>query len=152
MAQANFMQRVGKSSCIRCEFETDETMSFADQDAALMAHLKVAHPRWMLEPLTPEQTARLAERQLTPDQRRIAELQSQLDALTWTEITPENLPKIGDELFAHHVFRVAQWDTVSSVTNIHATWRVDDFLNCGWTHFRPLNPPPPSGAKGETKP
>ena len=78
----------------------------------------------------------------------IAELQSQLDALTWTEITPENLPKIGDELFAHHVFRDAQWDTVSSVTNIHATWRVDDFLNCGWTHFRPINPPPPSSAKG----
>ena len=69
-------------------------------------------------------------------------MQSQLDALTWTEITPENLPKIGDELFAHHVFRDAQWDTVSSVTNIHATWRVDDFLNCGWTHFRPINPPP----------
>ena len=90
---------------------------------------------------------------------RITALQSQLDALTWTEITPENLPKIGDELFAHHVFRVAQWDTVhvfrvaqwdtvSSVTNIHATWRVDDFLNCGWTHFRPINPPPPSSAKG----
>ena len=79
---------------------------------------------------------------------KIAELQAQLAALTWTEITPENLPKIGDELFAHHVFRVAQWDTVSSVTNIHATWRVDDFLNCGWTHFRPINPPPPSSAKG----
>ena len=75
-------------------------------------------------------------------------MQSQLDALTWTEITPENLPKIGDELFAHHVFRVAQWNIVSSVTNIHATWRVDDFLNCGWTHFRPINPPPPSSAKG----
>ena len=22
----------------------------------------------------------------------------------------------------------------------------------GWTHFRPINPPPPSSAKGETKP
>ena len=94
-----------------------------------------------------------ANQQLGDATIKIAELQSQLDALTWTQITPENLPKIGDELFAHHVFRVAQWDTVhvfrvaqwdtvSSVTNIHATWRVDDFLNCGWTHFRPINPPP----------
>lgn len=82
MANANFMMRVGKSSCIRCDFETDEAMSFTAQDAAMMEHLKVAHPKWMTEPLTPEQEARIAELNRTPDQRRIAELEAQLKALT----------------------------------------------------------------------
>jgi hypothetical protein len=48
-ATANFMIRVGHSSCLRCEFETDEEQSFEKQDAAMMAHLKEKHPEWMTD-------------------------------------------------------------------------------------------------------
>jgi hypothetical protein len=80
---------------------------------------------------------------------KVAALEAQLKALDWTPITDENLPKPGDELFARHVFRDAQWNCVSSVTSVHATWRASDFLNCGWTHFRPINPPQPSVSTGD---
>ena len=49
MSSANYMQRIGHSRCIRCEFETTYEMSFAEQDAALMAHLEEAHPNWMFD-------------------------------------------------------------------------------------------------------
>ena len=45
----NFMQRVGASSCIRCDFKTDESQSFAEQDAEMMAHLTEVHPNWMFD-------------------------------------------------------------------------------------------------------
>jgi hypothetical protein len=66
----NYMRRVGKSSCIRCEFETDEAQSFAEQDAALMAHLAEKHPNWMTEPLTAEQQKALVERCMDPKDKR----------------------------------------------------------------------------------
>lgn len=49
MARNNYMQRVGKSSCIRCDFETDEKMSFQEQDAAMLDHLTEKHPDWMTD-------------------------------------------------------------------------------------------------------
>ena len=42
-------QRVGHSSCIRCDFTTTDEMSFDEQDAALMAHLTEKHPDWMTD-------------------------------------------------------------------------------------------------------
>ena len=81
MASANFMQRVGKSSCIRCEFETDESMSFEAQAAAMTAHLEEKHPNWLSEPLTAAQQARLDDLLKTLDQRRIEELEKEFAAL-----------------------------------------------------------------------
>ena len=60
MLTNNFMQRVGHSSCIRCDFETDDAMSFEAQDAAMMAHLAEKHPNWQTEKLTPEHACRAA--------------------------------------------------------------------------------------------
>lgn len=74
MASNNFMQRVGKSSCVRCEFETDESMSFAAQDAAMMAHLAEKHPGWM----TDGGASILKNRMPKSDKDRIIELEAQL--------------------------------------------------------------------------
>ena len=52
MGSVNYMQRVGHSSCIRCDFETSDEMSFEEQDAALMAHLAEKHPDWMTDGAT----------------------------------------------------------------------------------------------------
>lgn len=49
MGSMNYMQRVGHSSCIRCNFETDDEMSFQDQDAAMMVHLAENHPDWQTD-------------------------------------------------------------------------------------------------------
>jgi chromosome segregation ATPase len=76
MASNNFMQRVGHSSCIRCDFETDDAMSFVEQDAAMMAHLADKHPNWHTEKLTPEQERRLAARWQDPRDKRIEELEA----------------------------------------------------------------------------
>ena len=45
----NYAQGVGKSSCVRCDFDTDESMSFADQDEAMRAHLEEKHPGWQTD-------------------------------------------------------------------------------------------------------
>ena len=82
-----------------------------------------------------------------------AALEQQLAALTWTEITPENLPtgrpyllyfeRDGEETYATGYF-----------DRLTKSWFIDQgrFVRVGYTHFFPINPPPPSGAKGETKP
>lgn len=76
-------------------------------------------------------------------------LQSQLDALTWTEITPENLPRVGDEV----LWFDEEGSIVYEVTSMHVLFSAQKWRDeRGMTHRRPINPPPPSGAKGETKP
>ena len=158
-----YMQRIGQSSCIRCEFETNEKMSFAEQDAAMMAHLVEKHPDWMTEPLTRQQEQRLAEKRLTPDQRRIAELEQQLAderlafdhanevigkleadiaALSWTRITPENLPRVGDEV----LWFDEEGSIVYEVTSMHVLFSAQKWRDeRGMTHRRPINPPTPPG-------
>lgn len=49
MVNMNYMQRVGHSSCIRCNFETDDKMSFQEQDEAMRVHLAENHPDWMTD-------------------------------------------------------------------------------------------------------
>lgn len=51
-SSVGYVQRVGVSSCIRCEFKTSAEMSFAEQDSAMMAHLAGKHPGWMTENLS----------------------------------------------------------------------------------------------------
>ncbi len=46
---ALYMQRVGHSRCVRCDYETSDSMSFAEQDAAMHKHLDSEHPGWLLD-------------------------------------------------------------------------------------------------------
>jgi hypothetical protein len=57
---ANYMQRVGPDSCIRCDFVTDANKSFTEQDIDMHIHLDENHPGWLLDgvksaPQSPEQ-------------------------------------------------------------------------------------------------
>lgn len=45
----NYLQRVGHSSCIRCDFETSGQMTFDEQDRAMMEHLAAEHPGWQTD-------------------------------------------------------------------------------------------------------
>lgn len=67
--------------------------------------------------------------------RRIAELEARLASLSWTPITPGNLPKVGDEVYGryssgeHYVF-------ICTGKELPEAWAASI---C--THFRALNPP-----------
>ena len=78
---------------------------------------------------------------------RIAELQSQLDALTWTEITPEMK---FDRSLDYLLGRPLRGCSVIRGDDFQRDGAGAHLKRVGWTHFRPINPPPPSGAKGET--
>jgi len=139
MANVNYMQRVGKSSCIRCDFETDETQSFAAQDLAMSLHLNEAHPNWQIEALTPEQEVALAERCRNHKDKRIAELEAKMAALDWTPITESNLPNRGDE-----AFMLPTETHGARVIPVGFDAREGDaprYIDAGYTHFRPINPP-----------
>jgi hypothetical protein len=59
----------------------------------------------------------------------------QLAALSWTPITPENLPKVGDEI-------LAACEAYANVRNVDAQdMRVGWEERRYWTHFRPIAPP-----------
>jgi hypothetical protein len=95
--------------------------------------------RTQLKPLTDKQiTRRLVDAQ----RNRIAALERKLASLDWRRITPENLPKVGDEvLFAS--------GTVKHVTEYDAKQWIHYWNNC--THRRHINPPSehPAPEKGE---
>lgn len=79
-------------------------------------------------------------------------LQSQLDALTWTRITPENLPKVGDEILLESQ-RYPGIYAVGPISKMdEQAWASKEYKIIGANYRRPINPPLPSGAKGETKP
>jgi len=77
---------------------------------------------------------------LTKDERvaaleaQLAEANRKLEALDWKPITPENLPKVGDEVWqqGHDTYVVLDKNQMRSA-NDYGVW--------GWTHFRPINPP-----------
>ena len=78
--------------------------------------------------------------------RRITTLESQLAALQWQPITPENLPKVGDEVIAYE----EELQVVYSVDCIPESERDAKIWNRnGWTHFRPIAPP--AAHTGESK-
>jgi len=49
VGQTNYMHRMGHVSCIRCDFETSDDMSFEEQDAIMITHLTVCHPNWQTD-------------------------------------------------------------------------------------------------------
>ena len=54
----------------------------------------------------------------------------------WTPITPENLPKVGDEVLSvgeeGEAYLMAPWSDKDSFA---------DLSRDGWTHYRPITPP-----------
>jgi len=64
----------------------------------------------------------------------------QLSALQWTPIDAEHLPKVGDEVLMR--FQSALY--VREVLSVCG-------LGKGWTHFRPINAPAPSGVQGKER-
>ena len=78
-----------------------------------------------------------------------AALEQQLAALTWTEITPETK---FDRSLDYLLGRPLRGCSVIRGDDFHRDCAGAHLKRVGWTHFRQINPPPPAGAKGETKP
>jgi hypothetical protein len=57
--------------------------------------------------------------------------------LTWRRITPENLPKKGDELYSKY----GEVHATQTERSEDAEHDVARFNRAGWTHFRSINPP-----------
>ena len=75
---------------------------------------------------------------------RVAELEAQLDALQWTPITAENMPKQGDELLGrcgNGVYYVNEYGGLADYAQLVAEEE--------WTHFRPINAPQPKAAPSD---
>jgi hypothetical protein len=73
-------------------------------------------------------------------EREVGQLRARLKELEWREITPESLPKVGDELLN------AKRGVLMRLPADYAPMipMMDDFTFAGWTHFRhfrPINPP-----------
>lgn len=49
ISQINYLKQVGTTRCIRCDFVTDDSKTFAEQNAEIHAHLNTAHPGWITE-------------------------------------------------------------------------------------------------------
>jgi hypothetical protein len=79
MEQVNFLQRVGHASCIRCDFETSDRMSFEEQNAAMNAHLTEKHPDWMTDGGASIRKDRLPKP--APTEAVVARMQGEIDAL-----------------------------------------------------------------------
>ena len=88
-------------------------------------------------------SAKLIERIATAE-ARVAELETQVAALQWTPITPDNLPKVEDEVRGenHKVLEVEEWH-IGFFAGDARVW-----LQSGYSHRRPIAAP---SDEGETK-
>lgn len=73
----------------------------------------------------------------------VKEMARELLSSRWREITPTNLPKVGDEVACFNPPYVSPVAPVyrEDAKNTHRDWKAD-----GWTHFRAINPPTHSTA------
>lgn len=78
--------------------------------------------------------------EIYPDE--IQQMASELLALQWQPITPENIPVGRDFLLYREVGGVDHW-AVGYFNRILQKWVVNGQVteNLGWTHFRPINAP-----------
>ena len=65
----------------------------------------------------------------------VRQMARELLALQWQPITPENLPKVGDE-----VLRLKDVHTVYD-TMVSAYRNAEEWHKANWSHRRPINPP-----------
>ena len=74
-------------------------------------------------------------------QERIVVLRALVAALGWQPITPDSLPRVGDE-----VLRQRPDSLISPVVDnaVHPNDTThEDWIALGYTHFRPIHPPTP---------
>lgn len=83
----------------------------------------------------------LIERIATAEQT-IAELRAEVERLIWKPITPESLPKLGDEVYGHD----GKTGYPESV-DIEDDYTAEEWVCDGYTHYRPSNYP--ASTKGE---
>jgi hypothetical protein len=67
-------------------------------------------------------------------ERQLAEAQATIAALQWTPITPDNLPKVGDEAYSGND---------GDFLYVHSCdlGTAQEWTNEGWTHFLHISPP-----------
>ena len=91
MSEMNYMRQRGRTYCVHCEYETLDSMSFDEQNAAMRDHMVTAHPNWLtpeqlrVHDLLPEEERRTQERiaaVVRERDERIAALEAQLTAIT----------------------------------------------------------------------
>jgi hypothetical protein len=82
----------------------------------------------------------LAFKTCNKQRAHIAELEAQLAALDWREITEKNLPDEGCEIWGEEngIQDYGPEDYESTLAGLR---------EFGWTHFRPINPPPAPRSK-----
>lgn len=73
--------------------------------------------------------------------RAVSELTAQVQELQWKPITPESVPKVGDELLGKHEQLMKMPEGYAPIIPM-----IEDFTFAGWTHYRPITPPAPSRA------
>jgi hypothetical protein len=74
-------------------------------------------------------------------------LKAQLAALQWMPITPENLPKVGDEVLVLVEGRYMVENVLEPLPL--KRHRFTAAKRNGWTHFRSIAPPESSGVQGK---
>jgi hypothetical protein len=91
------------------------------------------------------QESKKALAQIATLERQLSDLREKLD---WSLISPDNLPKQGDEVWAINRGIIEPSELTSSCKAVptYAEW-----MKAGYTHFRPINAPAPphTGAKYE---
>lgn len=83
----------------------------------------------------------MKSRRIADLERQLVEAQVTIAALQWTKITPDNLPKVGDE--------VGKWTPSGyfHTAQLSSEWRIEAQLeDNGWTYRRSLSPPAQASA------
>ena len=90
MSEMHYRRQRGHEYCVHCEYETLDSMSFDEQNAAMRDHMVTAHPNWLtpeqlrVHDLLPEEERRTQERiaaVVRERDERIATLEAQLAQL-----------------------------------------------------------------------
>ena len=85
------------------------------------------------------EVARVWAKRCATLERELAEAQATIAALQWTEIAPDNLPKVGDEAYS-------AYDGDSLYVHSCDLGTAQEWTNKGWTHCRPISPPAQASA------
>ena len=75
----------------------------------------------------------------------LADANAKLSALQWQEITPENLPEVGDEIWGEKT-GVMRKEYIPNPAKMDDAECARLWIWAGWTHFRPITAPQPKGA------
>jgi hypothetical protein len=66
---------------------------------------------------------------------QLRKAQERIKDLEWKPITPDSLPKVGDE-----AMNPTTGEVIAS-PSFYDDLNYELWIDCGWTHYRPINPP-----------